>query len=75
MTRNEVILSLMRAGLYRGTWTLDDDLYDPMSPEFIGCAWRVWTDSLPPELKQQVDIGGGKTEAEIDNLFRLAATF
>lgn len=61
MTRNEVILALMRTNLFKGDWTLDDDSYDAMSSEFIAEAWQAWVASLPDELKEQVPIGGGKS--------------
>lgn len=61
MTRNDIILSLMRAGMLVGRWELDDDAYEPISAAFVQQAWTAWVQSLPDELKRQLDIGGGKS--------------
>jgi hypothetical protein len=61
MTRNDVILALMRANLFKGDWTLDDDSYDTMSADFIVEAWSAWVATLPDELTEVVEMGGGKS--------------
>lgn len=60
MTRNDIILSLMRAGMYAGAWELDDGVYEPISAAFVRQAWGAWVASLPPELIRQIGVGGGK---------------
>lgn len=60
MTRNELTLSLIRAGLYSGAWTLDDDTYEPVSREFVSAAMVEFPRFLPPELRTMIDVGGGK---------------
>ena len=61
MTRNELIVALITADMYRGQWDLADVLYAPVSPAFVQLAHGAWLDSLPPELLDVRDIGGGKT--------------
>lgn len=63
MTRNELTLSLIRAGLYSGAWALDDDTYEPVSREFVDAAMIEFPGFLPPELRTMREIGGGKTLA------------
>lgn len=60
MTRNDITLSLMRAGLYSGQWTLDDVAYDTVSADFVAEAAAEFPSFLPPELRTMRDIGGGK---------------
>lgn len=55
MTRDQPVLALIKAGLFRGRWGLDDDSYDAMSPEFVMAAWKEWVKSLPPELTETVN--------------------
>lgn len=63
MTRPDLIASLASAGLYRGAWTLDDAVYDPVSAAFVTQAWEAWVASLPVELRSMVQVGGGKSIA------------
>ena len=63
VTRNDVILSLMRAGLYRGSWDMDDDTYEAVSSDFIERAAMEFPNFLPPELRGTLDVGGGKSVA------------
>lgn len=51
----------MRTNLFKGAWGLDDDRYDTMSGEFVVEAWAAWVASLPEELTEMVEIGGGKS--------------
>lgn len=60
MTRNELTLSLIRAGLYSGAWALDDDTYEPVSLEFVEAAMLGFPSFLPTELRTVLDVGGGK---------------
>jgi len=60
VTRNELTLSLIRAGLYSGAWALDDDTYEPVSREFVSAAMVEFPSFLPPELRTMLDVGGGK---------------
>lgn len=60
MTRNELTLSLIRAGLYSGAWALDDDTYEPVSREFVAAAMVEFPSFLPPALRTMIDVGGGK---------------
>jgi hypothetical protein len=61
LQQSEVVFALLGGGFFRGKWELDDNRYETISPEFVAEAWGVWVESLPPELKQQIDVGGGKT--------------
>lgn len=62
MNRVDLINALARGGFFRGDWsTLDDVLYDAVSPAFVLQAWEVWVQSLPNELVTRVPIGGDKT--------------
>lgn len=63
MTRADLTLALIKAGYYRGQWELDDIAFDAFSRDFVERAWAAWVESLPPELKEQRHIGGGKTIA------------
>lgn len=84
MTRNELTLSLIRAGLYSGAWALDDETYEPVSREFVDAAMVEFPSFLPPELRTMRDIGGGKTLAaprwlpevwDCDNLARAFSVY
>lgn len=59
MTRNDVVTALIKAGLFGGDWHLEDDRYDPVSPDFVAAAAAEWVRTLPDELKERRDIGGG----------------
>lgn len=61
MTRNDVTLALMRTNLYRGSWVLDDLSFDGMSQAFVEEAWREWVQTLPDELAEMAEVGGGKS--------------
>jgi hypothetical protein len=84
VTRNELTLSLIRAGLYSGAWALDDDTYEPVSREFVSAAMVEFPSFLPPELRTMRDIGGGKKLAaprwlpevwDCDNLARAFSVY
>lgn len=83
MTRNELTLSLMRAGLYSGAWALDDDTYEPVSREFVLSACIEFPSFLPVELRTMRDIGGKTLAAprwiaevwDCDNLARAFGTY
>lgn len=85
ISRNDVLGALMMGGIFRGQWwPMDDAEYSTVSPGFVTEAWREWVRSLPPELVEVRDIGGGKTQpvprwiAEVfdcDNHTRDFATF
>lgn len=60
MTRNDLTLSLIRAGLYSGAWALDDDSYEPVSREFVTAAMGEFPSFLPPELRTVREVGGGQ---------------
>lgn len=63
MKREELIVQLIAQGyFYAATPKFDDDSYDPTSYAFIRLAWEKWVESLPSELQEPRDIGGGKTE-------------
>lgn len=63
MKREELIIELINQGYFYGsTPKFDDDLYDPTSYAFVRIAWEKWVETLPDELKEAIDIGGGKTE-------------
>lgn len=84
MTRNELTLSLIRAGLHTGAWALDDDTYEPVSREFVNAAMIEFPSFLPIELRTMRDVGGNKSIpaprwiAEVwdcDNLARAFGTY
>ena len=61
MNRAEIVTSLISAGFYRGQWDLDDDEYGPISADFVFEAWDAWIESLPGQLRETREIGGGKS--------------
>lgn len=82
--RNDVILSLMRAGLYRGQPALDDETYEPVSLDFVNGAALAFPSFLPNELCSTLNVGGGKEVAvakwiaevfDCDNLARAFGVF
>ena len=71
MTRNEIVVALMSAGLYRGWWTLDDDEYSAISPGFVDLAHDEWLKSLPSELLSNEPSAQWVAEAwDCDNIAR-----
>lgn len=62
MNRFDAINSLGRSDLFHGNWELDDDSFEPISSGFVVACWPVWVESLPDELRERVDIGGGKMQ-------------
>ena len=62
MTQFELLLSLSLAGYAKGQWGMPKDAsYSPISVGFVRECLPAWVDSLPDELTQVRDIGGGKT--------------
>lgn len=62
MTQFEVLLALANSKYSRGTWGMPKDVsYSTISVDFIREALPAWVDSLPVELTQPVNVGGGKT--------------
>lgn len=61
MTRPELIASLASAGLFHGSWDLDDITHDTISADFVIEAHAAWVMGLPRELVTGKDIGGGKS--------------
>lgn len=77
-------MALATAKLYRGMWSLDDEVYDPLSRAFVQLAHADWVASLPPVLRTMRDVGGGKTIAvpryipevfDCDNIARSFANY
>lgn len=62
MNQAAVTRALIIAGLFRGPWALDDELYETVSPAFVEQAAVQCVDKwLPLECTELRDIGGGKT--------------
>jgi hypothetical protein len=58
----DLLRILSSAGYCRGAWGMPKDLtYSTLSTDFIREALPEWVDSLPAELVQLRDVGGGKT--------------
>lgn len=61
MTRNDIIASLIAAGLYGGRWVLDDIEYAPVGREFVFDARREWINSFPLDMLTTYTVGGTLT--------------
>lgn len=62
LTRDQVISALVAAGVYRPTWSILDDTYTTLDRAQVAeVYWPGWVNSLPNELTEARDIGGGKS--------------
>lgn len=73
LTQQQTIQTLQAAGVYRPSWSVVDTSYTTLDRhQVVNVYWPAWVESLPPELVERVQIGGGKTIARplwIANVF------
>lgn len=62
LTPQQLVTALYGINVPAHIFDWKDDFYDGLSATWVRNAWVAWVASLPPELTEMVQIGGGKTE-------------